>query len=377
MERKKLNHWAYTIGWICALPKEEAAAVCMLDEKHAPLPPHPEDDNEYVLGEIHGHNIAIACLPAGKTGTNKANRVTAFSRITFPAIRFSLLVGIGGGVPSETNDIRLGDVVVGTPEDTSGGVIEYDFGKTVAEGEFVRTGSLDSPPDELLHKVARLKSVHQYENSKIPQYMYEMGLRQPKMKKYCVYPGTEWDKLFRAEYDHPPGARKNCPDCDPSQLLARDSRELSDFGTPEVVIHYGIIASGNQVMKHGGTRDKLQKQYNILCFEMEAAGLDGFPSLVIRGICDYSDSHKNDHWQDYAAIAAAAYAKELLFTFEPHLVEKIPAQTKDEKAKDAAKADEDTQKPARPTQNTLNSLGDGNRNFQGVTMSAGGNMNFG
>jgi hypothetical protein len=40
--------------------------------------------------------------------------------------------------------------------------------------------------------------------------------------------------------------------------------------------------------------------------------MDHFPCLVIRGICDYSDSHKNKEWQGYAAMAAAAYAKDLL-----------------------------------------------------------------
>ena len=46
---------------------------------------------------------------------------------------------------------------------------------------------------------------------------------------------------------------------------------------------------------------------------MEAAGLmDQLPCLVIRGICDYCDSHKNKHWQGYAALAAAAYARDLL-----------------------------------------------------------------
>jgi nucleoside phosphorylase len=46
---------------------------------------------------------------------------------------------------------------------------------------------------------------------------------------------------------------------------------------------------------------------------MEAAGLmSDFPCLVIRGICDYSDSHKNKAWQEYAAATAAAFAKELL-----------------------------------------------------------------
>lgn len=52
---------------------------------------------------------------------------------------------------------------------------------------------------------------------------------------------------------------------------------------------------------------------DIICVEMEAAGLmDSFPCLVIRGICDYADSHKNKKWQPYAAATAAAYMKELL-----------------------------------------------------------------
>jgi nucleoside phosphorylase len=40
--------------------------------------------------------------------------------------------------------------------------------------------------------------------------------------------------------------------------------------------------------------------------------MNSFPCLVIRGICDYADSHKNKKWQGYAAATAAACAKELL-----------------------------------------------------------------
>jgi nucleoside phosphorylase len=59
---------------------------------------------------------------------------------------------------------------------------------------------------------------------------------------------------------------------------------------------------------------------------MEAAGLmNNFPCLVIRGICDYSDSHKRKDWQGYAAMVAAAYAKDLLSRIVPSQVE---AETK-------------------------------------------------
>ena len=47
---------------------------------------------------------------------------------------------------------------------------------------------------------------------------------------------------------------------------------------------------------------------------MEAAGMmDNLQCLPIRGICDYSDSHKNTKWHGYAAAVAAAYARQLFF----------------------------------------------------------------
>jgi nucleoside phosphorylase len=87
----------------------------------------------------------------------------------------------------------------------------------------------------------------------------------------------------------------------------------SERDSQDPLPHYGIIASGNSVIKHGGTREQLRLESGVLCFEMEAAGLMlDFPCIVIRGICDYSDSHKNKQWQGYAALAAASYTKELL-----------------------------------------------------------------
>ena len=87
----------------------------------------------------------------------------------------------------------------------------------------------------------------------------------------------------------------------------------------EITVHYGTIASGNLVMRYGTVRDQVSRDLGgVLCFEMEAAGLmNTFPCLVIRGICDYADSHKNKRWQPYAAVAAAACAKELLSVIPP------------------------------------------------------------
>lgn len=112
-----------------------------------------------------------------------------------------------------------------------------------------------------------------------------------------------------------------CWSCDKRRLIPREPRPTS-----EPVIFYGNIASADQVMRHAHTRDALRDKYKVLCFEMEAAGLmNDFPCLVIRGICDYSDSHKNKLWQRYAAATAAAYARELLEAIPPAEVTNMEA----------------------------------------------------
>jgi nucleoside phosphorylase len=127
------------------------------------------------------------------------------------------------------------------------------------------------------------------------------------MAQTFTYQGTEHDNLYKSSYSHV-GGEETCDRCEIRQTLKRPPRTTLD---PQ--IHYGNIASGNEVMKDGMTRDRIAKDEGVICFEMEAAGLmDSFPCLVIRGICDYADSHKNKRWQPYAAATAAAYAKEIL-----------------------------------------------------------------
>jgi nucleoside phosphorylase len=305
-----LSYRDYTVGWICALPVEMAAAEGMLDEHYPPSPtPHDGEDGQtpYTLGRIGPHYVVLACLPSGILGKAAASKVADQMQSSFKGIRFGVLVGIGGGVPSKDNGVRLGDVVVSKPTDTFGGVIQYDFGKTIQEGRFKQTGSLNKPPVELLRAVSTLQARHIMEDHKLSKYMAEMRSSYPKMASQFTFPGTQHDSLYEAGYDHT-GDATTCSECDAAKLVHRQPRTSDD-----PVIHYGLIASGDQVMRHGITRDQLSREHAVLCFEMEAAGLmDTFPCLVIRGICDYADSHKNKLWQGYAAAVAAAYAKELL-----------------------------------------------------------------
>ena len=291
----------YTVGWVCALPVELAAAAELLDKEHGNQPQDPNDTNLYTLGRMGEHNVVIACLPAGQIGPGAAAAVAVQMKLKFTAIRFGLMVGIGGGVPSSSSDVRLGDVVISQPFMEHGGVVQYDFGKTGPNG-FIRTGFLNTPPTVLLHAVSKLAANHYRGRSKLSTYLSTIT-RLPRF----AYENTGSDILFKSIYNHAGGP--TCARCDKGNTVQRGSRD-----SQEIVIHYGTIASGNQVVKDGVTRDRLSGELGgILCFEMEAAGLmNGFPCLVIRGICDYADSHKNKRWQPYAAATAAACAKEIL-----------------------------------------------------------------
>lgn len=126
--QKMLSASAYTTAWICALPFEMTAATIMLDEVHEEMSSPPHDTNTYILGRIKQQNIVIACLPAMQYGTIKATAVVTHLIRTFPNIRLALMVGIGGAAPSHSNDIRLGDVIVGTR------VMPYDLSKVIQNG---------------------------------------------------------------------------------------------------------------------------------------------------------------------------------------------------------------------------------------------------
>jgi nucleoside phosphorylase len=133
-----------------------------------------------------------------------------------------------------------------------------------------------------------------------------MVQNKPRMAQTFTYQGTEHDYLYEPVYNHTGG--ETCNRCDIRQTVKRQPQ--INLGP---CIHYGNIASGNEVIKNGYFQDRIAQEQGVMCFEMEAAGLiDSFPCLVIRGICDYADSHKNKRWQLYAAATAAAYAKELL-----------------------------------------------------------------
>ena len=278
----------FTVALICALPEELAACKVMLDREIRTANPLA-DDNIYDLGTIEDHYVVVVCLPATKTNTDSAAAVARDLKRSFKNIRFGLLVGTGGGIPSEEVDIRLGDVVVSQPENNHGGVVYYDSGKTTETG-FKAKQHLNKPPDFLLSALSHIRSDHLRKEPKMMKFLtlFDENLKSKGFAK----PHPMSDRLFRGN---------------------KENRRL-DRKDPNPRIWYGLIASGNKVIRDESCRDSLSdRDTKILCVEMEAAGLmDRFPCLVIRGISDYADKHKNDTWKNRAAACAAAYARELL-----------------------------------------------------------------
>jgi ankyrin repeat protein/nucleoside phosphorylase len=221
------------------------------------------------------------------------------------------MVGIGGGVPSPANDIRLGDVVVGTR------VMPYDLSKAEQNG-LTRTEDPKLLRDTASTVVSDFRARH-----------YTDGLEnfkeilEKRSQQYAEYhhPGL-LDHLFLPSCSHtatqtapdpspatgPAPHFENCGSCDQSKIVKRAVRSSND-----PLIHYGAIASGSQVVKNAIDRDRYAREFDAICFEMEVAGLvDSLPCIPIRGICDYSDSHKNKDWQKYAALVAASFARDIV-----------------------------------------------------------------
>ncbi|PYI09443.1 purine and uridine phosphorylase [Aspergillus sclerotiicarbonarius CBS 121057] len=293
----------FTVGWICGLLIEYVAALNVLDEIYDNVTgtlPIKNDHNIYTLGRIGKHNVVVVCLPAESPGLVSASTVEANIRTSFPSIQFSLMVGIAGGSPQAKNDVRLGDVVIGTK------VVPYGFGKTTPHG-FEHTGHALRPPDILLCRVNHFK-YRTMVDLDLAQLIEERTRQLPSPIKHMFQRPEMSDRLYKSDYIH----NEDC-DCKTSSsqlsshLVTREPRPSGG----QLVVHSGTIASGDQLMKNAQTRDEWAKRFNTLCFDMESAGLTR-GALTIRAIDNYADSHKNDQWHGYAAMAAAVCAAEFL-----------------------------------------------------------------
>ncbi|KAF5556855.1 kinesin light chain [Fusarium mexicanum] len=311
----------FEIAIICALTLEADAIEALFDhhweDDGLRFDKEPGDPNAYSTGVIGRFNVVLAYMP----GTGKVNAATVAANCgkSFPNIKLALVVGICGIVPfSPTKDeIILGDVII------SNGVIQYDFVRQFPERRDRKDTLLDVPgrPNQeirgFLSKLTGLRHRRQL-SAKIESFL-DVLRQDPEL--HAEYPGCTEDKLFKATYRHADDQR-SCEQAGcKGDLITRGRLSTTDV-PPKPAVHFGLMASADTVMKSGEDRDRIASTEDVIAFEMEGAGVwDSFPCIIIKGGCDYADSHKNKAWQRYAAATAAACAKGFLSYWVPSVTQ--------------------------------------------------------
>ena len=289
-----------TVGIITALPHESAAVRAILGD-----PPRIDVSGSgggrtYWMGEIPPPRKSVHCVVIAQAGmgNNIASIRASLLLSCFPSVQSIIMCGIAGGIPhpAKADDhVRLGDIVVSNIK----GVVQYDFIKRTIKKkktdvpEEVRAAP-HRPSAELLDAVQALVADEHFGKRPWERWLAE-GLDRLKWAR----PDAGTDVL----------AGDVGPVPHPSDPKRRE-------GQPRVFL--GPIASANTLLKDSAKRDALRNQFSAKAVEMEGSGITdatwthGIGYLVVRGICDYCDAHKNDTWQNYAAMAAAAYVRALL-----------------------------------------------------------------
>lgn len=294
MERKTDNYSDIKIGVITALPKECAAMKKMMSDVEECYFDDRGAGHRFFVGKIESannkfHRVALA--QCGMGNNKSAIRVTNMLS-HFKSISSIIMTGIAGGIPSYQKDnkqVRLGDIVV------SDSITQYDFTKETLASIECRSNS--AKPNAMLLEAVDILRTYEYEDN----YPWHKYIDQVSTNKHFMKPDIGTDKLYDAD-----------------GKLCKHPKDDSRTNYPKVFI--GGIASANNLLKNPSKRDWLKREYGVLAVEMEASGVadaswtSSAGYLVVRGICDYCDMHKNDLWQEYAALTAAAYSRSLIET---------------------------------------------------------------
>ena len=344
---------AFEIAVICAMGIEFDAAEAMLDqnwEDNDQVYGVAEGDrNAYKMGRIGNFNVVLVPLP----GMGKMNALSAGAnlRLSFRNISLCLVVGICGGIPFRRPDIKtgqvteiiLGDVIISTA------VVQHDFGRR-RQDKFARKDTLQDnlprAPDVIRSFLGVMKTTRSLRRLEQQVLEHFASLLDQEGFEKLEYPGADKDILYEPTYRHKHQDRhascicakcdkrddavcsfaseptSTCVDleCDASKQIPR-VRLLPENNPSKPRVHFGAVASGDSIMQSAYHRDEIfsEEQEEIIAFEMEGAGVwnNTYPTIVIKGVSDYSDSHKNYDWQSYAAATAASGMKALIKTWRP------------------------------------------------------------
>ncbi|KAL8366542.1 hypothetical protein RB595_010412 [Gaeumannomyces hyphopodioides] len=337
----------FYIAIICALAFESDPVILLLDKVYdVKYGRATGDPNTYKTGSVGGHDIVLLVLPGmGKEAAAACSRSLLSS---FPNVKLGLIVGVCGGLPNiDGSDVFLGDVVISTS------IINYDLGRQYTDHFEVKSAvedSLGRANYDIRGLLALFKTEHDLELLQERASTNLAGLQEAARKKkrrtrYNPPPDTS-DRLFRPDYEHihrrqqcdvcsqghfcEPASTLPCDEvgCDASLCEPRLRREEERPVEHVPQIFMGKAASGDTVMKSGLQRDRIARAHGVVAFEMEGAGAwDQVPCIVIKGVCDYADSHKNKQWQPFAAATAASVAVAILDQYQLPDGAAVKAQT--------------------------------------------------
>ncbi|KAL4907775.1 nucleoside phosphorylase domain-containing protein [Aspergillus multicolor] len=313
----------YTVGWICNSSESLTAVGRIMTESWDFPRTFPVDEPRILkVGTIGRHKVAATIAQCHNYGTNHPSGVISGLLNTFPNICLLLMVGVAAGMPFNSEpiqDVRLGDVVVGTPSnDTPGGVVVY-HGHCDRRGRKLKR-KLGNVPTALRDALYRIQGKGDLSiGSCVSTTIDEAVKRNPALSSKYSRPAPSTDRLFQQEYKH---ANRNepCTKCDATKIIPSDNSKR-EGGHP--IVHYGTILSA--IYQVYSTKQDLEPTQDAICYDSEAISFNyRLPMLVIRGITNYGDSHANKTWEGYAAIAAAAYAQELLLATSARELAKAP-----------------------------------------------------
>jgi nucleoside phosphorylase len=339
----------FQVAIICALPIEYNAASLVFDQfwddggdRYGRA---RGDNNHYTTGRIGKHNVVLALLP--HMGNTDAASAAASMRLSYSFLELVLLVGVCGVIPSgPEGEILLGDVII------SKSVVQYDFGRQYSD-RFVRKDTVEdnlSQPNKDIQGLLKsfetdrvITLLEQRTAASLQELQAKSAARQRQGKDKYKYPGTARDMLFEVDHRHKHRGSAACiccacvldtdPVCDEALKLPCDKlgceathlkarerlnekqqlEQEDNIAAQNPTLHIGAVASGDSVIKSAKHRDAIAESESIIAFEMEGAGVwKEVPCIVVKGVCDYADCHKNKGWQNFAAATAACVAKAIL-----------------------------------------------------------------
>ncbi|KAL8386828.1 hypothetical protein RB595_010358 [Gaeumannomyces hyphopodioides] len=320
----------FHLAIICAFPFESDAIELLFDEIYEERYGQETGDiNTYTTGRIGNH--AVVLLLFSSMGM-KASAVAASLQLSYTNIKLALIVGICGGLPQiRGRDTFLGDVIV------SKSIVNHDFGWRYPDEFEIRSteDTLEQANNNIRGLLKLLEGEDELERLQKKAKANLVTLQAAAADRGTSYspPPDAADTLFPAEHGHI-HHKEDCDDCDADpprfckrafqlscdevgcetgRYAPRQNRQQERPVELVPQVFMGRVACSDAIIRSGKHRDAVARERDVIAFEMEGAGgWKEVPCILVKGICDYADGHKNKQWRNFAAATAASVAAAIL-----------------------------------------------------------------